>query len=498
LPVKSGPVDPLLRAGGRASARVLSVLMIGDGFRGFSASPHAALEDAVAVLESSRLSEDMLMQQLFRFAVVSCLSLPIHSIAEPQASQASKDALYFPAAVGQTEADQYTRYELLAPETASFKIYYEVAATTAGAKYFYNPIRKGSVASDESVYDAMLGKPLHFEVVSGAQARKDALMPDADLTTNYIKVTLARPVPEHGQGRVLIVKTYMDAQSYFLDGKTIVFNRPLGVQRNKIILPFGYEVVGLSVPSQILTQTDGRIAISFLHAGAGEAPLVLRAIRDAQIGKAALSRALTSQRSWESPFKGETEQDRLSERAHQDRDIVYFLQQPETHAFSLYHDYTESRAGVNGYANVVRESSVASHPAASVLDTGEQLKAVEMSGAEMTASKINVGEAVEPTARVVVIRFAPLQKGQTLRLRIAETYTAPSSYGLDGDELIFDRSLGRPRNAVVLPSGWYCTSSAAPATVSLLPDGRTRLDYWDDRPEAVDVLLKARRRVSVE
>jgi hypothetical protein len=315
------------------------------------------------------------------------------------------------------------------------------------------------------------------------------------LATNYIKVTLARPVPEHGQGRVLIVKTYKDAKSYYLDGKTLVFNRPLGVRRNKVVLPAGYEVVGLTVPSQILTETDGRIAISFLHPGEGDAPLVIRAIKDAQVGTAAAPKALTMQRSWESPFVGETEQDRLSERAHQDRDIVYFLQQPETHAFSLYHDYTESRVGVNGYANVVREGSVASHPSASILDTGEQLKALEMSGAEMMASKINVGEAVAPTARVVVIPFAALKTGQSVRLRIAETYTAPSSYKLDNEELVFDRSLGRPRNAVVLPSGWYCTFSAAPATLSQIPDGRVRLDYWDDRPEAVDVLIKARRRV---
>jgi hypothetical protein len=95
-----------------------------------------------------------------------------------------------------------------------------------------------------------------------------------------------------------------------------------------------------------------------------------------------------------------------------------------------------------------------------------------------------------------VIPFAPLQAGQTLRLRIAETYTAPVSYKLDGDELVFDRSLGRPRNAVVLPSGWYCTHSAAPATVTQQPDDRIRLDFWDDRPEAVDVLLKAKRRVA--
>src|ERR1700756_5997109 len=88
-------------------------------------------------------------------------------------AETAKDGVVFPSATGvQTETDEYTRYELLAPETASFKIYYEVTATTAGAKYFYNPIRKGSTASDESVLDAMLGKPLHFEVVSGTDARK--------------------------------------------------------------------------------------------------------------------------------------------------------------------------------------------------------------------------------------------------------------------------------------------------------------------------------------
>jgi hypothetical protein len=383
----------------------------------------------------------------------------------------------------------------LAPETASFKIHYEVTATTAGAQFFYNPIRKGSAPTDESVYDAMLGTPLHFEVVSGAEARKDPLMPDADLATNYIKVTLARPVPEHGENRVVIDKTYKDAKSYYLDGKTIVFDRPLGVKRNKIILPAGYEAVEVTVPAQVLTEKDGRVAISFMHAGAGEAPLVLRANKDAQLGGAALPQDLTERRSWESPFEGATEQERLSERAHQDREIVYFLQQPETHAFSLYHDYTETRAGVNGYANVVRKGSVASNPSARVLDTGEELQVREMSGAEMAASKINAGESVPPTARVVVIPFAPLQAGQTLRLRIAETYTAPLSYHLERDELVFDRSLGRPRNAVVLPSGWYCTFSAAPAVVSELPDGRIRLDYWDDRPEALDVLLKARRRI---
>jgi hypothetical protein len=392
----------------------------------------------------------------------------------------------------QTEADEYTRYELLQPETASFKIYYEVTATAAGAKFYYNPIRKGSVASDESVYDAMSGKALHFEVVHGSEARKDALMSDADADTDYIKVTLARPVPENGQGRVVIVKTYQDAKSYYREGNKIVFKRGLGIPRNKIVLPPGYELVESNVPSQILTAQDGRVAISFMHAGAGEAPLLLKAAKGAQILAAA---SPSAERSWESPFPGETETARLSERAHQDRDIVYFLQQPETHAFSLYHDYTESRQGVDNYVNVVRGGSKVSDPSAYILDTGEKLPSTIMSGADVLAAKLTSDDPIDPKGQVVVVKFSPVPAGQSIRLRISETYTAPASYRMAGDELVFDRSLGRPRNAVVLPSGWYCTASATPATVSQLPDGRIRLDYWDDRPEAVDVLVKARRRL---
>src|SRR5712672_3325438 len=182
-----------------------------------------------------------------------------------------------PSAVQQTESDEYTRYELLAPETASFKIRYEVTATTPGAKVYFNPIRKGSTASDEAVYDAMTGEPLRFEVVSGAEARKDPLMSDADSDGSYIRIQLARPVPPEGQGRILINKTYKDVQSYYRDGDAIVFKRGLGIKRNSVVLPKGYELVGCNVPSQVLSEPDGRIAISFMNAGHGEAPLILRA-----------------------------------------------------------------------------------------------------------------------------------------------------------------------------------------------------------------------------
>ena len=436
------------------------------------------------------------MQKKFALAMIAAFALLLGA-GKGRAQQ--QDSSPSASAARQTETDEYTRYELLAPDTASFKIYYEVTATSAGAKVFYNPIRKGSTASGEAVYDAMTGAPVHFQVVSGADAQKDPLMAHADASMDYIKVDLARPVPQNGQGRVVIVKTYKDAKSYYREGDAIVFNRPLGIRRNKVVLPSGYELVACNVLSQILSEPDGRISINFMNGSAGEAPLIVKAKLGAQTGDAAKPKPLTSARSWEAPFLGGSERERLSERAHQDRDIVYFLQQPETHAFSLYHDYTESRPSADKYLNVVREGSTVSNPSAYILDTGEVLQSRVMTGAELAAAKIDMeGETVTPTTQVVVIPFTPVKQGQSVRLRISETYTAPVSYHLDGDELVFDRSLGRARNAVVLPKGWYLTASAIPATVTQLPDGRIRLDFWNGRPDDVDVLLKAKRLVKPE
>src|SRR5260370_39878821 len=50
-------------------------------------------------------------------------------------------AIPSPPAAQQTETDEYTRYELLAPETGSFKIYYEVTATPDGATLHFIQIR---------------------------------------------------------------------------------------------------------------------------------------------------------------------------------------------------------------------------------------------------------------------------------------------------------------------------------------------------------------------
>ncbi len=393
--------------------------------------------------------------------------------------------------------DEYTRYELLAPETSSFKIIYDVTAVSPGAKFFFNPIRAGSVATDESVIDLMTGSPLTFQEVSGAEARESGLA-NAGLDGRYIRVELARPVPQGGEGRIRIIKTYKDAKSYYRDGSAIVFDRPLGIKRNAVVLPAGFELVACNIPSQVIEEPDGRVGISFMNTYPGQAPLVLRAkaLEKAPARPAPASagppRAATP--GDPSPSLPPMERVRVSERAFQDREIVYFLKSPETHAFSLYHDYTETREGTDKYVNVVRAGSTVSDPSAKILDTGEPLKVETLKGQAITAARIDIGEAVRPESEAVVIRFPPVKKGQSVRLRIEETYTDPARYDLIDGQLMWRRSFGRPRNDMVLPAGWYLTASSIPATITQMEDGRVRLAFVNPRPDAIDVFVKGRPR----
>ena len=375
------------------------------------------------------------------------------------------------------EANGYTRYELLAPGSGKFRITYGITAVRPGATAFFNPIRKGSIASDESVTDLATGQPLQFAQVSGESAKTTGL-PEADPASDYIRVELAHPVPaDGGEARILIQKTYEDAKSYRAEGRDIVFDRGLGIRKNAVVLPAGYVLVSCNYPSQVTQEADGRLRISFFNVTPGEAPLKLRA------APGALSSAPTS-------VKG-----KFGERAKQTRDIVYFLLPPETHAFDLYHDYTEEKAGVSRYINVVRTGSVATNPSARNLDTGEAIPAVHLKGDEITKAGIDDPELgkVTPRSEIVVFNFKPLKAGQSIRLRMSETYTDPGRYRLVGDELVFDRTFGRAENAVVLPKGWMLTNSSFPVIVSRTADGRVRLDFDNPRPDEVEALFTARR-----
>ena len=197
--------------------------------------------------------------------------------------------------------------------------------------------------------------------------------------------------------------------------------RPPGGLRDRLVRTF---------PSQVIEEADGRIAASLMNIYPGPAPLVLRASRAREpaptpAAPAAPRPRARRRRPTRARRSPPLNQVRVTERAIQDREIVYFLKQPETHAFSLYHDYTASREGSDKYVNVVRAGSTVSEPSAKILDTGEALKTDTLTGADVTARRSTSAKPCSPTREVVVIPFAPVKKGQSVRLRIEETYTDP-------------------------------------------------------------------------
>jgi len=141
----------------------------------------------------------------------------------------------------------------------------------------------------------------------------------------------------------------------------------------------------------------------------------------------------------------------------------------------------------------VRTGSTVSNPMARNLDTGDTLQHEVLKGDAITAAGLNVRD-VTPTTEVVVFRFPTVKPGESIRLRMSETYTDTARYRRDGDELVWDRAFGRPANAVVLPSGWLLTNSSIPTTVTTLPDGRVRLDFINPRPDEIRVVITATRR----
>ncbi|NNL30888.1 MAG: hypothetical protein HKO77_07685, partial [Gemmatimonadetes bacterium] len=354
----------------------------------------------------------------------------------------------------QTQTDDYTRYELLDPESGGFRIIYDVSATTPGAEYFYNGIRAGAEEEVHGVTDLHTGAALDWEVVDGEHARMHG-HPRANLEGRFIKVTLTRPVPDGGQGRIRIDKTYWDHESYFAEGNEIVFDRGLGIRRNAVVLPAGYELIVANYPVQVETESDDRIRVSFMSPGPGSVPLRIRGRRLDRVGAPLVRPGGDRPESvgGGSPAAARTDYV-VPNRAFQDRDITYFLQPPPTHSFRLFHDYTESRVGMDRYVNVVRAGSTASDPEAYNLDTGERLQVEQLRGSEISDKGIDIGGPPTPESEVVVIWYDPVPEGASVRLRIWETYTDAGRYVDLGDEFVWDRGFGRARNTVVLPVGW--------------------------------------------
>jgi hypothetical protein len=177
-------------------------------------------------------------------------------------------------------SDEFTLYDLLQPETHQFAITYDVTVTQEGAQFFFNPVRPGSTASKERVIERSTGKELKFALADGKEAKAGGFAPaQTKDDAQFIKVFLPGPVPKGGETRIRIFKTYTDAPSYDLKDSRLVFERPLGIRRNVVLLPHGWELVGSASPAIVSTDPDGRVRLSFLNDRDDQLPVKIVARR---------------------------------------------------------------------------------------------------------------------------------------------------------------------------------------------------------------------------
>ncbi|MEK6374733.1 MAG: hypothetical protein AABO58_18805 [Acidobacteriota bacterium] len=350
--------------------------------------------------------------------------------------------------------DEFTLYDLLPPETHQFAITYDVTQAREGATTFDNPIRAGAVATKERVIARASGEELRFEVVEG----------------KFIRVHLPGPVPKGGETRIRIFKTYTDAASYGVKDGQLFFERPLGISRNVVLLPKGWQLTGCASPGMVSTDADGRVRVSFVNDRDDQLPVKCTATPAPGAGAAT-----------------------LDHRAEQDRQIRYWLLDPSTHQFRISHDFTVARAGQKSVHSFVRKGSVVSPDARMIdLDTGKVLETHTVTGKDVNA----LGYYPTPSDPDSVVVQGDLGRaiaaGQSARIRVEETYTDPVGYTAQDGELVWKRTLGRPVNFVTLPAGWILTSVNTPATITRDDEGRIKLRFVNIRNDELSVTIKAR------
>jgi hypothetical protein len=347
--------------------------------------------------------------------------------------------------------DNYTQYELLAPSSGQFAITYYVTERRPGSLYLLNQTRSGSAGSDISVFDPQTGKPLKFDYLSGAELSASGMSGRFDPKEHYIRAHLPRPVPEGGEGRVKILKTYQDAKSYYTDGDDIVFRRSLGIARNSIVLPKGYRLVSSNVASQMFTLPDGRLKISFEHSHGYAADVTIRA----------------------RPFSTlPAEAPGFVEQATNWMKTLYDLQ-AEPPGGTITHEFVETRPG----------SEVRLLPPAGM-------------GQEFVVTDVDSGRPLEVSRRgrqAVGMLQTQIFQGGSARLRITGAMR-PGSVATTSGTLKWTVTSFAPRVFVVLPAGWDVLSVSVPATVATQPDGRVALQIYSSPAGVLSVSIHGVKR----
>ena len=255
--------------------------------------------------------------------------------------------------------DDYTEYHLLDPASHAFHIVYYLNQRQVGATTVLNQTRSGSEGSDISVTDPQTGEALKFEYKTGAELATAGEAGRLNAAEHYIRAFLPRPVPEGGEGRVRIEKTYTDEKSYYAQNEEIVFARSLGIGRNAIVLPKGYVIGSSNVAAQVMALPDGRVKLVFENVNTYASDVSIRGRKSAAPVVPAL---------------------KVVERAFDFAKTLYDLGDVAAHRVAVRHEYVETRIGATPSVEFLARHRL-TNVVVTDMDTGRPLVASQRGGA---------------------------------------------------------------------------------------------------------------------
>jgi len=317
--------------------------------------------------------------------------------------------------------DAYTEYSILDPGTEAFRIRFLPEETRAGATELVNATRGGSEGSGVEVYDPRTGKPLKFTYQQEGN----------DPENHAIHAALPMPVPEGGVGRVLIYKTYKDPRTYMMHGEDIVWVRSLSGYRLGVLLPKGFAFISSNVAAQLSTVADGRLKLAFANPSGQSNPVTIHARKTTAV------------------FPPTAYTDMFFD----DVKTLYDLEAPESGRVRVEQVYSDYRKGTTARLDSLQYLPL------------QDLHVIDLDTAKPFAPAKAVG------GTTVKLDVPIVDDKQSAHIKLTGTLV-DRSYRLDGQDLVFERTLHGLRNTVLLPPGWEVSAVSQSGTIGTY-QGRT-------------------------
>jgi hypothetical protein len=218
-------------------------------------------------------------------------------------------------------------------------------------------------------------------------------------------------------------------------------------------------------------------------------PVLLGAGVAAQRGGGGLAVARIDQRAGGGGFPGGTNPDGslrpstpVARLFTQDAYTEYALLEPGSEAFRIRFLPEETRVGATELVNATRGGSEGSGIEVYDPRTGKPL--------EFTYEQ----QGNDPENHAIRAKLPrPVPAGGIGRVLIYKTYKDPRTYMMNGDDIVWVRSLSGYRLGVVLPKGFAFISSNVAAQLTTTADGRLKLAFANPSGQANPVTIHARK-----